>query len=136
MSGTDYTFDGLDEWEQALTKAIETDYPAEFEAMVFQIAYELQGRVKEKTNELAKKTGRLMNSWTVGEIVKKGDEYYIEVYTNVEYAEAVEHGHRTRGGNGFVKGKHMMELSLADVSEALPDFLRAWLNDFLDTHDI
>ncbi len=136
MSGTDYSFGDLDEWEQALTKAIETDYPEEFKKMVIQIAYELQGRVKEKTNELAKKTGGLMNSWTVGDIVKNGDEYYVEVYTDVEYAEAVEYGHRKRGGKGFVKGKHMMELSLADANDALPDFLRAWLNDFLNTHDI
>lgn len=136
MSGTDYSFDGLDEWEKALTKTIETEYPAEFEKMVLQVAFELQGRVKDKTNELAKKTGRLMNSWTVGGITKKGDEYYIEVYTDVEYAEPVEYGHRKPDGKGFVKGKHMMELSLADVNKALPDYLRGWLNDFLNTHDI
>ena len=82
------------------------------------------------------KTGRLQDSWKVGPIVKKGDTYYIEVYTNVEYAEPVEYGHRTRGGRGFVPGKHMMELSLEELNQALPGFLREWLSDFISTHDL
>ena len=100
---------------------------------VIQIAHELQGKVKEKTPH---KTGRLQDSWKVGPIVKKGDTYYIEVYTNVEYAEPVEYGHRTRGGRGFVPGKHMMELSLEELNQALPGFLREWLSDFISTHDL
>ena len=95
MSRTEYRFDGLDAQEQQLSRMIEEEYPAEFRAMVIQIARELQGKVKEKTPH---KTGRLQDSWKVGPIVKKGDTYYIEVYTNVEYAEPVEYGHRTRGG--------------------------------------
>ena len=98
-----------------------------------QIAYELQGKVKERT---PRKTGRLQDSWKVGPIVKKGDTYYIEVYNNVEYAEPVEYGHRTRGGRGFVPGKHMMELSLEELNQALPGFLREWLSDFISTHDL
>ena len=62
--------------------------------------------------------------------------YYIEVYNNVEYAEPVEYGHRTRGGRGFVPGKHMMELSLEELNQALPGFLREWLSDFISTHDL
>ena len=76
------------------------------------------------------------DSWKVGPIVKKGDTYYIEVYNNVEYAEPVEYGHRTRGGRGFVPGKHMMELSLEELNQALPGFLREWLSDFISTHDL
>ena len=116
MSRTEYRFDGLDALEQQLSRMIEEEYPAEFRAMVIQIAHELQGKVKEKTPH---KTGRLQDSWKVGPIVKKGDTYYIEVYTNVEYAEPVEYGHRTRGGRGFVPGKHMMELSLEELNQAL-----------------
>lgn len=57
-------------------------------------------------------------------------------YTNVEYAEPVEYGHRTRGGKGFVKGHHMMAISLEEVSEKLPAYLQEWLNDFISTHDL
>lgn len=133
MSDTEYKFDGLDEWEQRLTQAIESQYPAEFREMVIDLALELQGKVKEKT---PKKTGHLQNEWHVGSIEKRGNEYYIEVYNNVEYAEPVEYGHRMRGGNGFVKGAHMMELSLQEVQEHLPCYLREWMNDFLNAHEL
>lgn len=133
MSRTEYRFDGLDALEQQLSRMIEEEYPAEFRAMVIQIAYELQGKVKEKTPH---RTGWLQENWEVGPIVKKGDTYYIEVYNNVEYAEPVEYGHRTRGGRGFVPGKHMMELSLEELNQALPGYLQEWLSDFISTHDL
>lgn len=133
MSGTDYSFEGFDALERQLTQMIEQDFPEEFKALVIQIAYELQGRVKENT---PKKTGRLQDSWKVGKIEKRGNEYYIEVYTNVEYAEPVEYGHRTRGGRGFVKGKYMMAISLEEVSARLPVYLQEWLNDFISTHNL
>ena len=53
----------------------------------------------------------------------------------MEYAEPVEYGHRMRGG-GFKKGAHMLEASLQEVERKLPDYLRAWLTDFLNTHDL
>ena len=68
MSRTEYRFDGLDALEQQLSRMIEEEYPAEFRAMVIQIAHELQGKVKEKTPH---KTGRLQDRWKVGPIVKK-----------------------------------------------------------------
>lgn len=130
---TEYRFDGLDRLEKRLAQMIEQEYPAEFRQLVIQIAYELQGRVKEKT---PRQTGRLQDSWTVGKIQKRGDEYYIEVYTNVDYAEPVEYGRRKRGGTGFAQGRHMMELSLEELSDRLPAFLQQWLNDFISTHDL
>ena len=133
MSRTEYRFDGLDALEQQLSHMIEEEYPAEFRAMVIQIASELQGKVKEKTPH---RTGWLQENWEVGPIVKKGDTYYIEVYNNVEYVEPVEYGHRMRGGRGFVPGRHMMELSLEELNQALPGFLQDWLSDFISTHDL
>lgn len=144
MAGTEYRLDGLDEWEQALARAVDQQYPEEFKAMVIQIAMELQGKVKEKT---PKQTGRLQGAWEVGEIRKSGNDYVIEVYNNVEYAEAVEWGYRQTPGRYVpvlgkrlkaktVKGAHMMELSLQELETVLPGFLREWLNEFLNTHDI
>lgn len=133
MSKTDYDFSGLDEMEKALSQMIEHEYPEEFRQMVMNVAGELLGRVKEKTPV---KTGYLRGQWHVGSIVKRGKEYYIEVCNNVEYAEAVEYGHRTRGGNGFVPGKHMMELSIMELQKSLPSYLKEWLNDFLNSHEL
>lgn len=131
MSESEYSFVGLDEWEKKLAKVIERDYPEEFQKMVIGIAAEVEGRTKEKTPV---KTGLLQNTWRIGEIVKKGNEYVIEVFNNTEYAENVEYGHRTRGG-GFKKGAHMFELSLKEVQDRLPDYLRNWMNDFINTHE-
>ncbi len=144
MGSTDYSFDGFEEWEQALSKAIATEYPAEFEQMVLDVASQLRNRVRELTPV---KTGTLRREWQVGEIIKKGNEYYIEVYNNTEYIESVEHGHRQEVGRyvpaigrrlkkGFVPGAHMMEISMAELNNSLPDYLRTWLNDFLTTHEI
>ena len=44
-------------------------------------------------------------------------------------------GHRMKGG-GFKKGAHMLEVSLQEMDRKLPDYLRAWLADFLNTHDL
>ena len=110
-----------------------SQYPAEFREMVIDLAVQLQGKVKDNTPV---KTGHLRNEWHVGSIEKRGNEYYIEVYNNVEYVEPVEYGHQTRGGKGFVKGAHMMELSLQEVQKHLPGYLREWMNDFLNTHEL
>lgn len=131
MSNTDYELN-LDEWEQRLAKSIESQYPEEIRRMVIDVAVNLEGKVKENTPV---KTSHLQNEWHIGDIQKKGDEYYIEVYNNVEYAEPVEYGHRDRGG-GFVKGAHMMELSLQEVQQHLPGYLREWMNDFLNSHEL
>lgn len=133
MSDTEYKFEGLDEWEKRLSQAIESQYPAEFREMVIDLAVQLQGKVKEKTPV---KTGHLRREWHVGSIEQRGNEHYIEVYNNVEYVEPVEYGHRTRGGKGFKKGVHMMELSLQEVQKHLPDYLREWMNGFLNTHEL
>ena len=96
------------------------------------IAFELLGKAKELTPV---QTGRLRDAWNLGTIEKRGDTYYIEIYNNVEYAEPVEYGHRMKGG-GFKQGAHMLEVSLQEMDRKLPEYLRAWLADFLNTHDL
>lgn len=133
MSETEYRFDGLGEWEQRLSQAIEGQYPKEFRDMVIDVAEQLMQRTKEHTPV---QTGHLRREWHIGDIRKRGNEYYIEVYNNVEYAEPVEYGHRTRGGKGFVPGAHMLELSLAEVQAKLPGYLKEWMSEFLNTHEL
>lgn len=131
--GTQYRFEGLDEWEKGLAKTIESQYPEAFREMVIDLASQLEGKVKERTPV---QTGHLKREWHLGEIKKRGDTYYIEVYNNVEYADAVECGHRTRGGSGLVPGAHMMDLSLEEVKRHLPGYLKQWMSDFLNSHQI
>ena len=46
---TEYTFDGLDEWEKNLAQVIDQQYPEEFKQMVIDIAERTLGRAKELT---------------------------------------------------------------------------------------
>ena len=129
---TEYTFDGWDEWEKNLAQIIDRQYPEEFKQMVIDIAEQALGKAKELTPV---QTGRLRDAWNLGTIEKWGDTYYIDIYNSVEYAKPVEYGQRMKGG-GFKKGAHMLEVSLQEMDRKLPDYLRAWLADFLNTHDL
>ena len=129
---SDIVLEGVDEFEKELAKLIEHDYPKEFEKMVIQIANDLRDTVKDKTPV---KTSHLQDNWNVGDIVKRGNEYVIEVFNNVEYAEPVEHGHRTKSG-GFVEGVHMMEISVEALKVLLPLHLKNWLSKFINEHEL
>lgn len=132
MSQTDIVIEGLDEFEKKLVQIISHDYPREFEQMIIQVANDLKDATADITPV---DTSHLQENWFVGELVKRGNDYYIEVYNNVEYAEPVEYGHRTKKG-GFVEGAHMMELSVELLKIQLPSYLRDWLSDFINKHDL
>ena len=132
MSQTDIVIEGLDEFEKKLVQIISHDYPHEFEQMVIQVANDLKDATADITPV---DTSHLQENWFVGELVKRGNDYYIEVYNNVEYAEPVEYGHRTKKG-GFVEGAHMMERSVELINIQLPSYLRDWLSDFINKHDL
>ena len=132
MSQTDIVIEGLDEFEKKLVQIISHDYPHEFEQMVIQVANDLKDATADITPV---DTSHLQENWFVGELVKRGNDYYIEVYNNVEYAEPVEYGHRTKKG-GFVEGAHMMERSVELINIQLPSYLRDWLIDFINKRDL
>lgn len=122
-----YDIDGLDRIEKALFKSIKEDYPEELKKLLVQVAYELQGKTKEKTPV---DTSRLKDAWKVGKVKKRGKEYYIEVFNNVEYAEPVEFGHRTKAGS-YVRGRHMFEISIEEINDRLTPFLKNWIDNFI-----
>ncbi len=140
MSKTEFDlnpfFDALD---KELVQKINYEYPELFKQKLYLLAEELCGRVIENT---PRQFGDLQAAWTVGDVVKKGDTYYIEVYNNLDYAESVEDGHQQEVGRyvpaigkrlkkPLVEGAHMMEISLAELEARLPQHLKDWLSDFL-----
>lgn len=132
MSGSYYRIDGLDDMEKKLLKMIQQDFPEEFKQLLLDMAHEICNRAKERTK---RRTGRLQDAWRVGNVKQRGSEWVVEIINDVDYAEPVEYGHRTRGG-AFVPGQHMLELSLAEAAERLPGYLDAWMSDFLSRHNI
>ncbi|MCR0205654.1 HK97 gp10 family phage protein [[Clostridium] innocuum] len=131
MSGCVYMFEGLDEWEKELMDVIQTDFPKEFERLVIDVASELHEQVTARTPV---DTSNLQTNWKIGKIIKKGRDYYIQVYNNTDYAEHVEYGHRKKHSEEMVPGAHMMEISLAVLEARLPLYLQDWLSVFLDEH--
>ena len=65
---TEYTFDGLNEWEKNLAQIIDRQYPEEFKQMVIDIAEQALGKAKELTPV---QTGRLRDAWNLGAIEKR-----------------------------------------------------------------
>ena len=120
-----------------------------FEDCAKDLAARLLSLVVHKTpegvypNDSSRKGGNLRRGWTGGkkmdaeafakslEIEKSGKTYTITVENNVEYAPYVEYGHRTRGGKGFVPGKHMLETSEQELKALSPKILQDKLENFL-----
>lgn len=94
--------------------------------MVIDLAVQLQGKVKDNTPV---KTGHLRNEWHVGSIEKRGNEYYIEVYNNVEYVEPVEYGHQTRGGT-ITKNLYINPALMLNASDSGEDIKKPFITPF------
>lgn len=69
-------------------------------------------------------------------IQKQGNAFVIDIINPVEYASYVEYGHRTRGGGGWVRGKFMMTVSVAELQKDAPKILEKklakWLGEALN----
>ena len=119
-----------------------------FEDCAKEMAARLLSLVKPKTpvgvyDDPSRKGGTLRRGWTGGKntdaeafarslnVEKSGKTYTITVENNVEYAPYVEYGHRTRGGKGFVPGKHMLETSEQELKALSPKILQDKLEKFL-----
>ncbi|QEK11692.1 HK97 gp10 family phage protein [Crassaminicella thermophila] len=122
-----FRINGLDSFERALLETIKVKFPQEIEKELQRLALDLEGTIKRRTPV---DTGRLRGSFTTGRVKKIGGEWYIEVGTNVEYAEHIEYGHRTANG-GFVPGIKMVEVSVTQLEQRLPIKMRAWLRRML-----
>ena len=64
-------------------------------------------------------------------ITKSSDDYIVEVINPVEYASYVEFGHRTPGGNGWVRGQYFLTISEQELERIAPAVLQRKLDAFL-----
>ena len=78
-----------------------------------------------------KQGGTLWRGWTVGEVIKSGDTYSIDVINPTLYASYVEHGHRTSNHEGWVEGRFMLTISTQELEAQSPALIEAKLNKFL-----
>ena len=93
------------------------------------------GPLGEHTHEGWKTEGKtggtLRRGWTVGEVIREGDSYSIEVINPTHYALYVEYGHR-KGESGWEKGHFMLTVSEQELRDNAPKILENKLKKFLE----
>lgn len=95
---------------------------------LLEMAMRAERKIKKRTPV---DTGLLRRSWEVGEVIKQGDKYIVEIINPVEYASYVEYGHRTRDRRKWVDGRFMMTISMQEIERELPRFLERRLLKWL-----
>jgi len=85
--------------------------------------------------------GELRRSWTIGEVIKAGDEYTIEVFNPLKYATYVEFGHRgvyvpeagitLHLNRRWTFGKFMLTISEQELKREGPVIIERKLRDFV-----
>lgn len=94
---------GFDEFEKKLNKII-NEVPKVIEDFLGAIADETVAETQLNTPVV---TGNLRRSWGRSDVKREGNNFSVEVGSNLEYAPAVEYGHKV-GRSGFVKGQFIL----------------------------
>ena len=132
----------LEDFRKNLQKSLSnTQLDLFIESCAKELAARLLAKVIKRTpvgqypKETGKKGGTLRRGWTGGKsqgatayagnlkVHHYGGAYVIEVTNPVEYASYVEFGHRTRGGEGWVKGKFMLSIPEEEIQRNAPKIL-------------
>ena len=71
-------------------------------------------------------TGNLRRSWTHSNVESNGNNKSIDLGSSLEYAQAVEQGHRQ--GSGYVQGKFMLRDSITKNRDKLQQKINQKLN--------
>jgi hypothetical protein len=129
---------GLKEFEQQL-KQLDTGAMQRFtEQMVEELAEIAFSKIISKTPvgiypaSSGKQGGTLRENWSVGEVIKKGDLYEVEITNSMDYASYVEFGHRTVNHAGWVPGQFMMTISEKELEMQGPAIIERRLKTFLE----
>ncbi|WP_097026173.1 HK97 gp10 family phage protein [Clostridium peptidivorans] len=110
-------------FQKALDERVIERWIKEF---LLEMAFRAERKIKKRTpvGVYPDKTGgHLRRNWQVGEVIKQGNAYIVEIFNNVEYASYVNNGHRTRNHKGWVEGRFMVEISMQEIERDLPKFL-------------
>ena len=116
------------------------DMPQQSEKIMKSMSSELRKIAKKNTPEGDKKyyyykgnktaitnSKRMKNRWRSGKVKREGSTLVAEVKNKAPHAHLVEDGHTivTRGGavKGFVPGQHVLEISLEEFDEKLPEVM-------------
>ncbi|MEA5008233.1 HK97 gp10 family phage protein [Clostridium tyrobutyricum] len=148
-----FDIEGLDEFKNAMIDLMKVKFPEELEREIYNLANRIWVKVKKRTPVGVYKNGHsggdLRKNWQIGNLVREGNGYYIEVFNILDYASHVEYGHRTRLGKtdhphtykkrgtiDFVPGKYMLKISVEELNKELPGYLSSWLDNVIKEHGL
>lgn len=80
-------------------------------------------KVKQMTPVAEINGGTLRDNWK-HHVIKRGDDYTILIYNQVEYASFVELGHRIVVAGktvGWVEGRFMLKLTMGEMEQIAPN---------------
>lgn len=131
------SFNDLAAFKEKLEKLKRAERRKWSEAATKELAARMFRKVKKRTpvgaypKKSGKKGGTLRRNWAVGNVVKSGDAYSIDVFNPVHYAPYVEFGHRTRNRRGWVDGRFMLTISEQELQKDAPRILMNKLKSFV-----
>ena len=121
MSGYNFEIKGIDNFIKNIDN-IQNNFQGDLQKLVEKHGGILLRNTKMKTPV---DTGQLRRSWEL----EKGD-LYVKLYNNVEYAQFVEFGHRTRGGKSYVEGVYMLKTSFEKTKKDFENDLEKLLKKY------
>jgi mRNA-degrading endonuclease RelE of RelBE toxin-antitoxin system len=141
-------FKGLEKFTKQLKKLSEEQISQFSEAAIKELAAQLLEKVVKRTpvyqkipNDVNAHTGgTLRRGWTIGEVVRDGSTYKIDIINSNEYASYVEYGHRgiyvpevgkTLHLEKWTPGKFMLTISEQELQADAPGMLENKLKKFL-----
>lgn len=118
---------GFDEFEQNINDML-NNFDKKVIDKLGQIGDEVVADTQLNTPVL---TGNLRRSWTRSDVEKEYTVYKVEVGTNIDYAEAVEYGHKV-GKSGFVKGQFILTNAVEKKKKNINKDLEELINDITE----
>jgi len=101
-----------------------------------------KGKIKTKRVNIHPTSGNLRKSWFIGDIIKVGDSYQVQISNPAEYASYVEFGHRQTPGRfvpaigkrlkkNWAVGRFMLTISEQELKMSAPKILEKKLKEYL-----
>ncbi|KZL94365.1 HK97 gp10 family phage protein [Clostridium magnum] len=126
-------FEGLEEIQNKLDE-VRKNFPYKEEEILQKLGKDLRKSARDKTT-LGKGKKHMKNQYKLSKINYEKDSMNITMTNTSPHFHLVEKGHRqvTKSGKevGFVPGKHMVEISMKEMEQTLPQVLGRWLDDVL-----
>lgn len=104
-------------FQKALDERVIERWIKEF---LLEMAFKAERKIKKRTPV---DKGQLRRAWQVGNVLKQGNSYIVEIFNNTEYASYIEYGHRTKNHSGWVEGRFMVTISMREIEKEFPAFL-------------